>query len=425
MKWQTYPKYEDSDVEWLGEIPAHWETRRLKYISSLNDETLGETTDPDFQLLYVDISSVDAIAGIQHKEKLAFGDAPSRARRKVRHGDVIVSTVRTYLRAIAPVVEPEANLIVSTGFAVVRPMNELESQFALYALRAPYFVEEVVANSVGVSYPAINASELATLFVALPPQDEQRAIAAFLDRETERIDALIARKERQIELLQEKRAALISHAVTRGLDPNAPMKDSGVKWVGEVPKHWEVEAVWMLFRLGRGRVISNEEISNHPGEYPVFSSQTESEGVFGYIDTFDFEGDFLTWTTDGANAGTVFERHGRFNCTNVCGTLHATCPISYTFFQHAINQATSWFVRHDINPKLMNNVMASIRVQVPPIQEQDVIASFINQEAKDIDALISKVHESITTLHEYRTALISAAVTGKIQVQRTSYAPRN
>ena len=118
---RPYPKYKPSGIEWLGEIPEHWEGHRLKYVSSINDEALSETTDPDQELLYVDIGSVDASAGIIKKEMSKFENAPSRAGRKVQHGDVIVSTVRTYLRAIAPIIEPENNLIVSTAL----PLSDL------------------------------------------------------------------------------------------------------------------------------------------------------------------------------------------------------------------------------------------------------------------------------------------------------------
>src|SRR5713226_271759 len=155
-RFRPYPEYKHSGVEWLGEIPAHWEVKRLKYLATTNDEALPEGTDPAFEITYVDISSVDTLSGITVTETLPFERAPSRARRIVREGDVIVSTVRTYLRGIAPIKKPVPNLIVSTGFAVVRP-RYLDSSFAAYALRAPYFVERVVANSVGVSYPAIDA----------------------------------------------------------------------------------------------------------------------------------------------------------------------------------------------------------------------------------------------------------------------------
>src|SRR5438105_100419 len=190
-RYKLYPAYKDSGVEWLGEIPAHWEVRRLKHIARVNTEALREDTDPGMEVVYVDIGGVDNLGRIVDRKALTFGAAPSRARRIVRDGDVIVSTVRTYLRAIAAIREPEPGTIVSTGFAVIRPADELTTDFAAYALRAPYFVERVVANSKGVSFPAINESEMATYEVAMPPADEQRAIAAFLDRVTARIDALV------------------------------------------------------------------------------------------------------------------------------------------------------------------------------------------------------------------------------------------
>src|SRR5207247_5710751 len=123
---------------------------------------------------------------------------------------------------------------------------DLTTDYAAYALRAPYFVERVVANSKGVSFPAINESEMATYEIAAPRESEQRAIATFLDRETARIDALVAKKERVIELLQEQRTALITRAVTKGLDPTVPMKDSGVEWLREIPAHWEVKRLQHL-----------------------------------------------------------------------------------------------------------------------------------------------------------------------------------
>ena len=189
-------------------------------------------------------------------------------------------------------------------------------------------------------------------------------------------------------------------------------KESGLEWVGEIPAPWETKAVWMMFRLGRGRVISNEEIGNNPGQYPVYSSQTENEGIMGYIDTYDFDGNYITWTTDGAKAGTVFYRTGQFNCTNVCGTLSPkNQDLDLRFFRHALNIVTSQFVRYDINPKLMNNVMAKIRVQVPSETEQRQIADFLDRKTGQIDELIRIKERRIELLQEQRTALINQTVT--------------
>ena len=178
----------------------------------------------------MDISSVSLTNGIETSETLKFERAPSRARRKVRHGDIIVSTVRTYLKAITPISNPPDNMIVSTGFAVVRPMNMLHSGYAGYLLQSNGFVGEVVANSVGVSYPAINASDLVRIAAVEPPLEEQHAIARFLDFKTAQIDALISamgcagsnlqneKKGSMVALLREYRSALITAAVTGKID---------------------------------------------------------------------------------------------------------------------------------------------------------------------------------------------------------------
>ena len=237
-------------------------TRKIKYIATVNDEALPESTDPDWEMEYIDIGNVEAGAGITGTATYRFEDAPSRARRRVRHGDVIVSTVRTYLQAIAAIIDPTPNLIVSTGFAVIRPLSDkLDPGFCRYALREPGFLAEVERRSVGVSYPAINSSDLAAIRIPFPPFPRQRAIATYLDRETARIDAMIAAKERLLALLAEKRRTFISHAVIRGLDPNAPMKDSGVDWLGEIPKHWSTErAKWLFFERDERSFTGDEEL---------------------------------------------------------------------------------------------------------------------------------------------------------------------
>lgn len=207
----------DSGIEWLGEVPEHWEVKRLKFISSCNDESLPETTDPAYEMLYVDISSVSRIEGITNKEQMSFEEAPSRARRIVRDGDTIISTVRTYLRAIAPVNNPEANLIVSTGFAVIRPIN-ISSDYLSLVLMSHYTVETIVSRSVGVSYPAINASGIGDIFMPMPPLEEQQAIVIRIHQEALLLDGLQSKTGDSISLLREYRSSLINAAVTGKID---------------------------------------------------------------------------------------------------------------------------------------------------------------------------------------------------------------
>lgn len=186
-------------------------------------------------------------------------------------------------------------------------------------------------------------------------------------------------------------------------------KPSGIDWIGDIPEHWTVATVGRVTNLGRGRVISNLEIGENPGEFPVYSSQTENNGVMGHLATYDFDGEYVTWTTDGANAGTVFHRTGKFNCTNVCGTMQPKNweQLDLRFMPYFLNLGTKYSVRLDINPKLMNNMMAKIPLVIPSIEEQHKIAEFLTVKLIQIDGLIDKKKKLIDYLFQERTALIN------------------
>lgn len=205
----------DSGVEWLGKVPEHWVLKPIKFLSKINQSTLAETTDENLEIQYVDIGSVSTTYGIQKIEQYIFSKAPSRARRIVTDKDIIVSTVRTYLKAIAYIDNPPKNLIVSTGFAVLTPLEKIiKSQFARYAFLAEQFIGEVISKSKGISYPAITATELADIKIPLPPISEQVKIIENLDAECQKIDTLIAKQRELIEKLKSYRTSIISHAVT-------------------------------------------------------------------------------------------------------------------------------------------------------------------------------------------------------------------
>lgn len=225
MTYEPYPAYKDSGADWLGKIPTQWEVKPIKFFATYNDEALPDGTDPDLMLNYVDISSVSLVEGIQKVEQVEFEKAPSRARRIVRDGDTIVSTVRTYLKAIAPVRRPIENMIVSTGFAVIRPDRTMNPDYLGYFIQSEGFVGEVVSKSNGVSYPAINPGDLVGILGLRPPLEEQAEIVRFLDEKTAEIDKLSGKLGLENSpkgsngaslgrLLHEYRSALISNAVT-------------------------------------------------------------------------------------------------------------------------------------------------------------------------------------------------------------------
>jgi type I restriction enzyme S subunit len=208
-------EWKDSGVEWLGLIPEGWEARRLKYVADTNTQTLSETKKDDYLIKYVDISSVSRTEGIIKKEELKFKNAPSRARRKVHDGDVILSTVRTYLRAIVGIENPDENLIVSTGFAVLTPKNAVfTSKYFQYSLFGSYFIENVVRNSNGVNYPAINTSRLGGINVLIPPVDEQNKIVKKLEYAISKVDSIIEKMREKIDLMKEYKNSLIRSLVT-------------------------------------------------------------------------------------------------------------------------------------------------------------------------------------------------------------------
>ena len=206
----------DSGVEWIGEIPEHWEVDCLKHNVNLNAMTLTDTTDSNYEFDYVDIGSVSLENGIEKYEHMLFEDAPSRARRIVKKDDVIISTVRTYLKAIAVIPDKE-NVIVSTGFAVLTP-TKVNSRYLGYMVKSEYFTNLVSAYSVGVSYPAINSTDLVNLDILIPSDEEQQQIADYLDKEISNINSIINKVSDNIELLEEYKTSLIHHVVTGKID---------------------------------------------------------------------------------------------------------------------------------------------------------------------------------------------------------------
>jgi type I restriction enzyme S subunit len=432
----AYPAYRDSGVPWLGQVPAGWAVVPVKAIASCNDDVLPENMPPDEVIEYVEISDVEEGRGIIHRTPMTFAEAPSRARRKVQAGDVIVSTVRTYLRAIATIPPDCDRLVVSTGFAVFRPRRVLAS-FLGYLFRTEFVVAQIIARSVGVSYPAINASEVARLPIPLPPPAEQRAIAAFLDRECGKMDALVAEQERLIALLKEKQQAVISHAVTKGLDPNAPMKDSGVAWLGQVPAHWEVKRLKDIGTLVGGAGFPHEEQGREGEELPFYKvadlARAEGGRTMG-----DAESTISRETASALRAriipgnSIVYAKIGAALLLNRRRITTRPCCIdnNMTAFTPALERLSTlwaWYWLSIIDfgqvanpgavPSFSEGDQEILPIALPDLNEQRAITAFLDRECSKLDSVTTEAERAIALLKERRAALISAAVTGKIDVR--------
>lgn len=402
--------------------------KRLKYAATINDEALSESTDADFELAYIDIGNVDSQGRVNDIVNYRFEDAPSRARRVVRDGDVIISTVRTYLQAIAPVENPPDNLIVSTGFAVVRPSNLLDHRFCKYALRANRFLWEVESRSTGVSYPAINASDLGDIKISLPEVNTQRHIAKYLDRETARIDGLIAEKERMLVLLEEKRAALISRIITRGLDPNAPLKPSGQEWLGEIPPHWRVERAKNLFSVRDERSEDGSEelltVSHITGvtsrsEKDVYMFQADDKAGYKRCLPGDLAINTL-WAWMGAMGispleGIVSPDYHVYISKGDLLPEYVDLLCRSRPFVAEVNRWSKgvWSSRLRLYPENF----FEMRLPVPSHGEQRAIVDAIQSDQAKANQLRGALQTSIGLAKERRAALIADAVTGLIPLE--------
>lgn len=440
MKLKPYPVYKDSGVEWLRSVPGEWDVKPLKHVASVNDDVLSELTDPEDEIEYVDIGSVSVENGIEKTEIMKFSDAPSRARRRVRDGDVIVSTVRTYLKAIAPINSPPSNLVCSTGFAVLRPLL-LNPVYAKYSMQTGYFIDEVIARSVGVSYPAINSSDMMCIRMTTPPLDEQSLIANFLDRETGKLDTLISKQQHLIELLQEKRQAIISHAVTKGLNPDAKMKDSGVEWLGMVPTSWKITKIKHIANLNPKvpdwvRSASDLTCNFLPmdkigddGTCTLDTEKAVDDVIAGY--TYFENGDvcYAKVTPCFENGkGVVFSglKNGiGFGTTEV--TVFRPTELIRSDLLYFIFQSTYFKSVGEASmtgagglKRVSDSVADNLVIAIPSASEQVQLMDQLKLMIKAVDDLTDKAKRSIQLAKEHRTALISAAVTGKIDVREAA-----
>lgn len=431
---KQYESYKDSGIEWLGKIPSHWMEEKLKHLVSCNDDVLDETTDPEEIINYVEISDVDSINGVKNHSQYRFKEAPSRARRITKKGDIIVSTVRTYLKAIAPI--KEDNLIVSTGFAVLRPRN-IESSFVSYALQNELFLGEVVSRSTGVGYPAINSTDLVEIKIPVPSVDEQRIIASYLDNRVSRIDTVIAEKEKMIEDLQSYRKSVISETVTRGLNPNVPMKDSGIEWIGMIPEHWE--CAMMKYYLAQPlQYGANESAESDNKDWPRYIRITDIDEKGNLKDeTFkslspekaeDYmleKGDLL-FARSGATVGKTYLFEEDYPACFAGYLIKAKCNKNkllpqYLYLYTCSNQYDNWKSSVFVQATIQNigaDKYSTMPIIVPStVEEQERIAEIVKVKIKSIDLSISEIQSQIEDLKSYKSSLITEAVTGKIDLR--------
>ncbi|WP_271950289.1 restriction endonuclease subunit S [Microcystis aeruginosa] len=434
-KWQPYPTYKDSGVEWLGAIPEHWEVKKCKQLSLIKrGASPRPIDDPSFfdddgAYSWVRISDVTASNKYLETSEQKLSELGKSKSIALEPGELFVSICATVGKPIITNIK----CCIHDGF-VYFPFLKENREYLFYIFSGGELYKGVGKQGTQLN---LNTDIIGDIKLPIPPLPEQQKIAEFLDQETSKIDKLITKKERLIELLKEKRTALISHAVTKGLNPDVPMKDSGVEWLGEIPEHWEVKRLKFLITESL-KYGANESAQLEDKDCPRFIRITDiTEDGLLKEDTFrslpkDIAKPFILKTGDilfarsGATFGKSFMYREQWGIACHAGYLiRARLKLAEAlpeFVSYFANSSVYWdwissiFIQATIQ-NVSAEKYANLWMGVPDIQEQQKIAQFLDRETSKIDNLITKTRTSIDHLKEYRTALISAAVTGKIDVR--------
>ena len=441
-RFRRYPEYKDSGIEWLGEIPAHWEVFRLKTMASVQLSNVDKKSE-EGQVRVNLCNYVDVYYNERITTELEFMNStatPEQVRRfQLGVGDVLITKDSESWNDIAvPAVVAEGLKDVLCGYhlAHIKPRPDLHGRFLARQFSAIGLRDQFHVTANGITRFGLSGSAIRTGLFPIAPIKEQCAIADYLDRETARIDGLVAKKERLIELLQEKRTALITRAVTRGLDPNVPMKDSGVEWLGKIPAHWEVKSLKHLTPgVTVGIVVTPSKYYVKEG-VPCLRSLNVSRGAIDmenlvfisensnelHRKSKIFAGDVVVVRTGQAGTPAVVPKElDGANCIDLLIVRRSEQVLSQFVYYYlnsstAISQAAELSVGA-IQAHYNTSTLAQLVVPKIPTDEQSRIVTHLDQATGEIDALIAKIRQAIDNLKEFRTALISAAVTGKIDVR--------
>ncbi len=449
MSFQKYSSYKDSGVEWLGEVPAHWRLERLKRICSITPSNVDKKTYEGQNAVrlcnYTDVYYNDEITSDMDFMEATASDEEIR-KFTLRAGDTIVTKDSESADDIGiPAYVPQDLHGVVCGYhlTTLRPKPGINGKFIKRLFESPFLKARFAVSANGLTRVGLSQYAIDNTVVPVAPIDEQNTIAAFLDHETARIDALVAEQKRLIELLKEKRQAVISHAVTKGLDPNVPMKDSGVEWLGEVPAHWRITRMKYVLDQNEGIQIGPfggmlKELSHLETGYKVYGQENTISGDFSLGSRWLEKDQYKDLANYILRPGDlVLTRKGSLgNCRispkDVKPGVIDSDTIRLRANKRLINPKYLQLLLHEaayiqeqvliakrgaILAGLNTTTIADLICAIPGYSEQLGIMDWIWQKIEKIDEVVHYTHSLINLLREHRSTLISAAVTGKIDVR--------
>ncbi len=443
-RYQHYPDYKQSRVEWLGDIPDHWNIKKLKFVASIQPSNVDKKSKEDEQRVNL-CNYTDVYYNENINASMAFMKATATKEQikkfTLQAGDTIITKDSEDPRDIAvPSYVPEdlPGVICGYHLAMIRPKNPDIGQYIKRVFETGYARSYFSTRANGLTRYGLGAYPLSNILFPIPPKDEAQTIAAFLDHETAKIDRLITRQGQLIELLKEKRQAVISHAVTKGLNPDVPMKDSGVESLGEVPAHWGITQLQRIVDPTRqimyGIVLPGPNVDEgvpivkggdvKPGRLKLSSlCRTTYEIESGYARSRLRAGD-LVYSIRGTigDVEIVPQEIEGANLTQDAARIAPAKGIQNAWLRYTL-EADPVFRQLEIGSlgaavKGINiRDLKKAMIPFPPLDERDFISSYLDKMLDKLELLQGKALTQIDLLREHRSALISAAVTGKIDVR--------
>lgn len=435
---KRYDSYKDSGVEWIGEVPSHWDVLHFRH--TIKHITTGLNPRDNFQLgegnnFYVTIRNFQNGKIFLDENCDLINDKALKIihnRSKIQKGDLLFASISENGKAVV-IKEDPINWDINESVFAIRPNNRLNSDYLFYVITDYSFYKPLRIGATGTTFSSIKQDQLKSGLIVCPPFSEQRIIASYLDSKCGEIDKVISNQEKRIALLQELKQSIITHAVTKGLNPNVKMKDSGIEWIGEVPEHWEVYKTSLAFnKIGSGTTPKSSEKSYYDDD-GYYWLQTGDLNDGNIIDTskkitkkavveckmkFYPKGSIVI-AMYGATIGKLGLLHINTSTNQACCVLCPSKKIYNTFAFYIYKSAKQEMLIDAMGggqPNISQDIIRLLRIPVPPLTEQKEIASYLDKRCSSIDASISKAQREIELLQEYKQSLITEVVTGKRKV---------